>query len=281
MKKGFTLIELLVVIAIIAILAAILFPVFAQAREKARATQCLSNVKQIGLSLMMYTTDNDDCLPSNQAVAVGYVDGALYFQGDWPPSLRPDLSPKTDSFVASLAPYTKNSKIFSCPSDGSVDVGPLTSDSRTSGKRTTSYNLRHYLAVFASSAWIGGPGGTCATAASGPNVSLAIFGKPAQSVIIYEMVAPHGWAKNPELPADAYENKSPNLNMNVKINVAFADGHAKFTRLGDFSSLRSDLKNSPHWPRFWGLDGAPWNSSADYLNFAEIDAEIPTGVAIP
>ena len=62
-KSGFTLIELLVVIAIIAILAAILFPVFARAREKAKQTQCLSNVKQIGLGLMMYTSDYDDCMP--------------------------------------------------------------------------------------------------------------------------------------------------------------------------------------------------------------------------
>lgn len=61
--KGFTLIELLVVIAIIAILAAILFPVFAQAREKARGTTCLSNVKQIGLGIIMYADDNDEILP--------------------------------------------------------------------------------------------------------------------------------------------------------------------------------------------------------------------------
>jgi len=61
--KGFTLIELLVVIAIIAILAAILFPVFAQAREKARGATCLSNVKQIGLGIIMYADDNDEILP--------------------------------------------------------------------------------------------------------------------------------------------------------------------------------------------------------------------------
>jgi len=62
-KQAFTLIELLVVIAIIAILAAILFPVFAQAREKARATACLSNMKQIGLGIFMYVQDYDETMP--------------------------------------------------------------------------------------------------------------------------------------------------------------------------------------------------------------------------
>ncbi|MGC4047413.1 MAG: prepilin-type N-terminal cleavage/methylation domain-containing protein, partial [Armatimonas sp.] len=72
-RRAFTLIELLVVIAIIAILAAILFPVFAQAREKARQTSCLSNTKQIGTGLMMYTQDYDETYPMN--IYMGFQPG--------------------------------------------------------------------------------------------------------------------------------------------------------------------------------------------------------------
>jgi len=90
--KGFTLIELLVVIAIIAILAAILFPVFAQAREKARQITCTSNLKQIGLAVVQYCMDNDNLLP-------------------------PADSNNVDSYVvfAKMMPYVKSFPVFKCP----------------------------------------------------------------------------------------------------------------------------------------------------------------------
>ena len=71
-KRGFTLIELLVVIAIIAILAAILFPVFARAREAARKSSCQSNLKQFGSAFMMYTQDYDECFPPTSRVNPGW-----------------------------------------------------------------------------------------------------------------------------------------------------------------------------------------------------------------
>lgn len=95
MRRGFTLIELLVVIAIIAILAAILFPVFAKAREKARQSSCLSNTKQIALSILQYAQDYDERFPQT------------YF------------SPSTGNqcWAMVVMPYVKNQQVFDCPSD--------------------------------------------------------------------------------------------------------------------------------------------------------------------
>ncbi len=93
-QRGFTLIELLVVIAIIAILAAILFPVFAQAREKARQTSCVSNMRQMGMAITMYVTDNEG-YPMHSSPS------------NWNPRKRwPDY----------VFPYSKNEKLFTCPS---------------------------------------------------------------------------------------------------------------------------------------------------------------------
>ena len=94
MRRGFTLIELLVVIAIIAILAAILFPVFAKAREKARQASCLSNIKQLGLGLMQYCQDYDEMMP------LPYSDGGAGRQ----------------RWFDVCNPYLKNSQVRFCPS---------------------------------------------------------------------------------------------------------------------------------------------------------------------
>ena len=101
MRKGFTLIELLVVIAIIAILAAILFPVFAKAREKARQSSCLSNAKQLGLALMQYCQDYDEQLPYS------------FYE-------TPD---PVHYGVQKLSPYMKSEQIWACPSATDVVTG--------------------------------------------------------------------------------------------------------------------------------------------------------------
>ncbi|NLO06015.1 MAG: prepilin-type N-terminal cleavage/methylation domain-containing protein [candidate division WS1 bacterium] len=101
MRRGFTLIELLVVIAIIAILAAILFPVFARAREKARQSSCLSNVRQLSTAILMYVQDYDERFPGHRCcVRSGF--------GYW---------------YQLIEPYTKNAGIFTCPSDPATSLG--------------------------------------------------------------------------------------------------------------------------------------------------------------
>jgi len=100
MKKGFTLIELLVVIAIIAILAAILFPVFAKVREKARQTSCASNLKQIGLAFMQYTQDYDESFPiTDNVTATNPVNG------------------QDVNMFYEILPYVKSTQVFACPSN--------------------------------------------------------------------------------------------------------------------------------------------------------------------
>src|SRR5215472_10879429 len=102
-KRGFTLIELLVVIAIIAILAAILFPVFAQAREKARQTSCLSNEKQLALAIMMYVQDYDEHFPIYEYPFLNALND---------PPFDPPVIDATVGWNEEIYPYIKNVQLF-------------------------------------------------------------------------------------------------------------------------------------------------------------------------
>lgn len=109
-KNAFTLIELLVVIAIIAILAAILFPVFARAKEAAKKTTCLSNLKQQGIGMELYLADYDDRLPDRRDLKSSLPGGYRPWT-TWPPS-----DPRSGWAVIVLGPYLKNKDIWRCPS---------------------------------------------------------------------------------------------------------------------------------------------------------------------
>jgi len=155
MKRGFTLIELLVVIAIIAILAAILFPVFARAREKARQSSCLNNVKQMGLAAMMYAQDYDEtnvpCSTADVVIVYQRVNGAVTLT--WGP------------WFALLQPYCANPHIFLCPSEPQGTYGNYTSygcnylvTGRTFNLAVVKLSEIKYPAetlIFADSAWTG------------------------------------------------------------------------------------------------------------------------------
>src|SRR4028119_916482 len=100
-RLGFTLIELLVVIAIIAILAAILFPVFARARANARKASCLSNEKQVGLGILQYTQDYDETYPTGMTEGIS-PEGATVRGTGW---------------AGQIYPYVKSAQVFVCPDD--------------------------------------------------------------------------------------------------------------------------------------------------------------------
>ncbi|BDI29839.1 hypothetical protein CCAX7_18900 [Capsulimonas corticalis] len=140
--RGFTLIELLVVIAIIAILAAILFPVFAKAREKARQTACISNTKQLGLAFVQYVQDNDEALPASG----GGTDPAapactIVASPSW--VLAEHILNTTSACPSNqlpvqngaLYPYVKSAQVYKCPSDSNADGDTIsyTMNSRLSG----------------------------------------------------------------------------------------------------------------------------------------------------
>ncbi len=134
LRQAFTLIELLVVIAIIAILASILFPVFARAKEAAKKATCLVHMRQIGVSFALYMGDSDDLLPDARGLKATFGDGYRPWTS-WPPS-----DPRCGWATALLKPYTKSDDIWFCPSsktvfDGVTQATQLT----TAGKVASTY----------------------------------------------------------------------------------------------------------------------------------------------
>jgi prepilin-type N-terminal cleavage/methylation domain-containing protein/prepilin-type processing-associated H-X9-DG protein len=212
-RRGFTLIELLVVIAIIAILAAILFPVFAKAREKARQTSCLSNLKQLGLSWMMYAQDYDECVVATHMPPVGAPDRTDM----WTYAANSDPTRKIGS---RLMPYCKNEQLFVCPSD------PIA---------LWSYGMNYYLASYARASC--GSAGTSGYGYGG--ASLAAICRPAEIIVMTDNRANCYYVGNANYPGYAYRSAGyicggtfPRHNDGV--NCAFADGHAKWQQGSKF-----------------------------------------------
>jgi prepilin-type N-terminal cleavage/methylation domain-containing protein/prepilin-type processing-associated H-X9-DG protein len=194
---GFTLIELLVVIAIIAILAAILFPVFARAREKARQTACLSNVKQLSLAVMMYTQDYDEMLiPSRQ------------WSGGTPP-------PTALIWPAYLAPYVKNTQIFICPSAGATSQYGETWAARGPLSLGLNRDIEDRATNFA--------------------YALGTFQEPSTTILLADSTpAPTGTGAGGGRGFQVQADRQPNTQSGVGnrhnegANVGLMDGHAKW-----------------------------------------------------
>jgi prepilin-type N-terminal cleavage/methylation domain-containing protein/prepilin-type processing-associated H-X9-DG protein len=194
-RRGFTLIELLVVIAIIAILAAILFPVFARAREKARQTSCLNNVKQLALGVHMYINDNDGRLPSYRMGETGAL--------------------QNTKWQHQITPYIKNSNIYLCPS-GAKTYG-------SSNAATTSHYGWNWYYLF---------GNWHSTTSDRVRIIDEVT-HPAETICIGEKVAgPFGGVIYPPLNQSYIEDYVLTNNAvrihNGGSNYAFLDGHAKW-----------------------------------------------------
>jgi prepilin-type N-terminal cleavage/methylation domain-containing protein/prepilin-type processing-associated H-X9-DG protein len=230
MRRGFTLIELLVVIAIIAILAAILFPVFARAREKARQASCQSNAKQIGLGILMYVQDYDETMPCCTTWG-----NTQLWTWDWH---------KDFTWAQAIHPYVKNWQVHVCPSDVNAHQGAGTSGQELEWNLglSTDYGLNYmYLSPM---------NGTPCPFWKG--IKLSRVGRPAQCIMIVDSIwdmvggAPSGGG-NWYVEAPSYCRSTTgcwyggwNLNPsswmcyggvwprhNGMANVGFTDGHVK------------------------------------------------------
>ncbi len=232
-RNAFTLIELLVVIAIIAILAAILFPVFAQAREKARQASCISNLKQFNLAILQYAQDADECMPMavNGKLQIGPAIAKLSGNNEW-------------GVPVQIFPYVKSRGVFQCPDDNI-----FTKSGETAGGYAvptgqyqvwevygTSYKFTKenfgivdaknfpnstYAYAYANPAnqddMVGAPNAPAASLSPAPNpMPLSYFALPAQTRVMRCFVAP--W-NEPDI-AKAFHKGGDTL--------AFADGHVKF-----------------------------------------------------
>jgi prepilin-type N-terminal cleavage/methylation domain-containing protein/prepilin-type processing-associated H-X9-DG protein len=228
-KRGFTLIELLVVIAIIAILAAILFPVFAKAREKARQSSCLNNVKQISLGLIQYTQDYDEKYPYGDSGRWGDATGG--FPG-WPAYPH-------GGYVDAIYPYVKNGQVFVCPSDSLRDcISNANANSHTYGSDVLPGTYPNQALSYGYSYSWGG-------------VSLGQMQAPAETAILADMIErTYFYADGPYLdaPTNTVRGIGESTHSsrvtraarhNDGVNIGFGDGHAKWVKSNNIEKTRA------------------------------------------
>lgn len=245
-RRGFTLIELLVVIAIIAILAAILFPVFAQAREKARQTSCVSNFKQVALAHLMYVQDYDEKFAP---FMWGPGDGG--FSYDWATCF---------TWPQMVAPYVKSWPIFRCPSDAyardSQSLVNMGYPSNATGRQRDyavglntdlGYNYMHLAPMKGDAAQSQGKGISALAKAANTYMFLdstwdyAGCDVPAGGGNWF-VEAPSYWYSNSDWWFGGWDIDDCNSWLHYggtfprhsnALNVAFTDGHVKVQRVGD------------------------------------------------
>lgn len=244
-RSGFTLIELLVVIAIIAILAAILFPVFAEAREKARQTACLSNLKQTGLAFMGYVQDYDEHFPMGCAnVGDEWTWQRLHIvPDDWSSDVNhPRVRASKYIFANTLQPYIKNYKVYSCPSGSVVrsDLGGFTYNTPRKPWENNSYTFNGLLQAY-SEAGINTPaqlplyweGMGKAQVAGGVYMNPLLICNDVTAPCVYVPKAGTLCAPGNGGTGNLFALVGPTMWIHSKgATFTFADGHAKWRRLG-------------------------------------------------
>ena len=226
-SSGFTLIELLVVIAIIAILAAILFPVFAQARERARVATCTSNVRQIGMGIRMYVQDYDETYPIWHT----------YHKITNVPHL---------GIEEELLPYTKNGPLFHCPDDNG---GPFQrADVPDTDSYFTAYGSSYYFERRGFSVVNGySISNNVPTTRATSIVYEAMYQRPAETVLMRDEMFP--WF-NPVVDTAGYWGYAGYYEPwhSHGGGAVFADGHAKFIASeGSMKGLFKDPAAEVHY----------------------------------
>lgn len=227
-RRAFTLIELLVVIAIIAILAAILFPVFAQAREKARQTSCLSNLKQLALGYLMYIQDNDEVFPRRDNGDADFL----------PPDPRDPTPGQSNGMVY---PYLKNLAMLVCPSESDRAVWVDPNNINPLQPALSDANVARFYGWKADWGWgqsygYNGLRDPLYPAQAVNRRSIAEVAKPAKTILLAHSLGPRGatWGCGwfiqwqPDASAGFYV---PIADIHTGgAPVAFTDGHVRFVR---------------------------------------------------
>jgi len=242
--RGFTLIELLVVVAIISILAAILFPVFARARENARRTSCLNNLKQIGLGIMQYTQDYDEKFPfactGQPACNVVQTDPAMpgYAFTEINSS---NVANQWVTWQDLTYPYVKSTQIFRCPSAiQQPSSGP---------PPQLNYGYSSAFSGYYTSSFYSGR-----TDYIPP--SLADVTRPAEVFMILDYQSDYAHYARPRDARDWSRNSDPTIQKRVVrhldgTNVIYADGHAKWSTRSRISQVGNTngacIPNDPTW----------------------------------
>jgi prepilin-type N-terminal cleavage/methylation domain-containing protein/prepilin-type processing-associated H-X9-DG protein len=282
-RSGFTLIELLVVIALIAILAAILFPVFARAREQARKTACLSNMKQIGLGLNMYVEDYDEVEPYREnddspAPGVSGLPGAETetLSGPYGPTQT-----VVTTWKSNLQPYIKNYDVFRCPSNQTATVGQNATqwpsgNGVVNPRYAAGYEM--YLPNFTNSC--------CGVAANFfPNGNawpqpLAGLPYPAQELVIVEShylwkdIGPWQAYCEPSGPTcDSNSVAGPSSwssgHAKKASNIVYFDGHAKYRHYPDTFVSDPGRNNENDWRLDYNdIEYGPDHGNFGWLNTA-------------